>query len=194
MAKAEIENTPSDWTVDDAFCYLTKTIGLRDYDAIHQMTERIRSGRLSVRVNGNSPPPKLWIMGQLVLTIDNDGRAEVTPTVGMKPWPCVFTVAERDVRMLWEPPADKPAVEPTTVEPFRTGGPGRPSAMDRIVAEFKRRVAAGEVIPWRGGCTAEAEHLAGWWETHRPSKAPRAQAGAIKNKILPIWSSLIPKT
>lgn len=107
MATAAADNIQTDWTVDEAFCYLTETVGLRDYDAIHQMTERIRSGRLSVRVNGNSPPPTLWVMGQLVLTIDTDGRAQVTPTVGMEPWPRVFTVTAEQVRRLWRPPSAK---------------------------------------------------------------------------------------
>jgi hypothetical protein len=190
MAKAEIKNTPSGWTVDDAFRYLTKTIGLRDYDAIHQMTERIRSGRLPVCVNGNSPPPTLWVMGQLVLTIDADGRAQVTPTASMKPWPCVFTVDKRDMRLLW-PPTE---AELASVGPFRSGAPGRPSAMEVILVEFERRVAEKEVIPRLGGLWAEAEHLAGWWPTAKPDSAPTVKAGTIENKIRQRWNSLISKT
>jgi hypothetical protein len=202
MAEADFENTPSDWTVDDAFRYLTKTVGLRDYDAIHQMTERIRTGRLPVCVDGLSPPPTLWIMGQLVLTIDADGRAEVTPTAAMEPWPCVFTVRERDVRMLsWELPADKPTAKPAAtelpeIEPFRTGGAGRPSAQEFIVAEFERRVAAREVIPRLRGLQAECRHLAKWWEGERRQYSPPGPAmapGTIEIKIRSRWNKLASK-
>jgi hypothetical protein len=108
MAKADQEHIEEVWTINDAFRYLTEKVGLRDYDAIHQLTERIRSGRLPVHVNGHSSPPTLWLMGQLALTIDAKGCAQVTPTtVGMKPWPCAFTVDAREVRRLWRPKPPK---------------------------------------------------------------------------------------
>jgi hypothetical protein len=76
-------------------------------------------------------------------------------------------------------------------ELFRSGAPGRPSAMEGILAEFKRRVAGEEVVPRQGCLRTEAEHLARWWAAIKPNSAPTVKAGTIENKIRQQWNSLI---
>jgi hypothetical protein len=87
-----------------------------------------------------------------------------------------------------------PATENVTVEPFYSGGPGRPSAMEVILAEFERRISKREVIPRQGGLSTEAKHLAQWWTTTKPDSAPAAKAGTVEIRIRERWNSLINKT
>jgi hypothetical protein len=65
------------------------------------------------------------------------------------------------------------------INPFRTGAPGKPSAIQLIVAEHQRRVDSGEVID---GVGEEAEHLKHWVDVEYPD-APPITAKTIENRI-----------
>jgi hypothetical protein len=83
----------------------------------------------------------------------------------------------------------KPAASPTTNEQtaYKTGAPGRPTSMQLIEAEMRRRAAAGEMIT--ATCKAEAEWLVGWLELHHPG-APRLKSKTISNNRSGLWQSL----
>jgi hypothetical protein len=54
--------------------------------------------------------------------------------------------------------AARPAPErPAPLDPFRTGAAGRPTAIEYIEAEARRRIDQGEVTPIRGGLTKFAK-------------------------------------
>ncbi len=68
-----------------------------------------------------------------------------------------------------------------TVDPYRTGGQGRPTMKHLIIAEFKRRLEAGEVLP---SLAAEARALDEWAQrTHLSPPAPRVSVRTIENII-----------
>jgi hypothetical protein len=92
------------------------------------------------------------------------------------------------------PTALVPATENATVEPFRSGFPGRPSSKEVILVEFERRITDREVIPRQGDLSTEAKYLAQWWTTAKPDGAPAPKAGSIGNAIRERWNSLINKT
>ena len=87
---------------------------------------------------------------------------------------------------------EEPAEQPT-VEPFRTGSAGRPTASAQILAEFQRRVREGEVVPRRGGLKGESKHLATWWageqKKHSPP-GPPVTAGTVENQIRKYWQEI----
>jgi hypothetical protein len=83
-----------------------------------------------------------------------------------------------------------PDPSPVGVELFRTGAAGKPSAMDLIVGEFKRRVAAKEVMPKRGGLEVEGKHLSEWWEGERfkhSPPGPHVAPSTAQNHIRALW-------
>jgi hypothetical protein len=98
-----------------------------------------------------------------------------------------------DVLALWplntNSPADQ-AVEPPTVDPFRTGAPGRPTAENLIYAEAERRISSGEVVPKPRGLARFARDLSDWWEAERRKFTPPGPAmkpGTIENKARDLW-------
>jgi hypothetical protein len=128
----------------------TRDIGLQGDLALYQMQESILAGRLPVKVthtldgavqgeSKSTVKPSFWRRYFVLDVIE--GRARVVPIGALVAGEFVYTVAERDVRRLWPPTALLPAAENTIVEPFRSGGPGRPSAMEVILVEFERRIA-----------------------------------------------------
>jgi hypothetical protein len=98
-----------------------------------------------------------------------------------------------DVLALWPLNTNAPADQtggPPTVDPFRTGAPGRPSAADAIVAEAKRRISSGEVVPQPRGLARFAQDLFDWWEAERQKFTPPGPAmkpGTIENKVRYLW-------
>jgi hypothetical protein len=98
-----------------------------------------------------------------------------------------------DVLALWPLNTNAPADqigEPPTVFPFRTGAPCRPSAADVIVAEAKRRISGGEVVPKPRGLARFARDLSDWWEAERQKFTPPGPAmtpGTIENKVRDLW-------
>jgi hypothetical protein len=65
------------------------------------------------------------------------------------------------------------------IKPFRTGAPGKPSAIQLIVAKHQRRIETGEVFDRVG---EEAEHLKHWVDVEYPD-APPITAKTIENRI-----------
>ena len=70
-----------------------------------------------------------------------------------------------------------------TVDPYRTGAPGRPTSRGLVAAEFERRRDAGEVLDT---LAAEAKALQKWLaKVHQT--APRMTDKTIKNVIRPAY-------
>ena len=87
--------------------------------------------------------------------------------------------------------------EQSTIEPFKTGSAGRPTASARIVAEFERRVQEGEVVPQLGGLKGEGKHLAAWWAQEQQKNSepgPPVTAGTVENQIRKLWQEAVGKT
>jgi hypothetical protein len=87
--------------------------------------------------------------------------------------------------------------EARTVDPFRTGAPGRPSAKDMIRAEAERRLLSGEVVPRPRGLARFAQDLSNWWERERQKftpPGPAMKAGTIENIVRNLWRKFQVKT
>jgi hypothetical protein len=100
-------------------------------------------------------------------------------------------IAWYDVR-IWPIGAEQEP-KPPPVEPFRTGAPGRPTAMHHIETEAKRRVKDGEVTPKTGELTKFAKELAIWWEAKRKEfdpTGPTVASRTIENRIRHYWRNL----
>jgi hypothetical protein len=65
------------------------------------------------------------------------------------------------------------------VNPFRSGAPGKPSAIQLVEAEHKRRLDCGEALT---KVSKEAAHLEVWLNGKYPD-APRTTAKTIENRI-----------
>lgn len=77
--------------------------------------------------------------------------------------------------------------QPVPAPPLpETGSPGRPSHMHLVTAEFRRRVAGGQI---EKSLTREAATLAAWFEVNHPDKQPLT-AKAIENKHRAAWREL----
>jgi hypothetical protein len=90
-------------------------------------------------------------------------------------------------------PIAQPPLEPQPlIDPFRSGAPGRPSAIEIVIAEGRRRIEAGEEIPTLRGLTQFATKLREWWDQERmkfdPS-GPSVSAKTICNNLRSFWSS-----
>jgi hypothetical protein len=64
-------------------------------------------------------------------------------------------------------------------DPFRSGAPGRPSAIQLVGVEHKRRLDCGDVLT---SVSKEATYLKAWLEGKYPD-APRTTAKTIENRI-----------
>lgn len=65
------------------------------------------------------------------------------------------------------------------VNPFRSGAPGKPSAIQLVEAEHKRRLDCGEALT---RVSKEAAHLKAWLESKYPD-APPTTVKTIENRI-----------
>jgi hypothetical protein len=98
-----------------------------------------------------------------------------------------------DVLALWPPKTEAPVaqvVEPPTVDPFRTGAPGRPTAAGAICSEAERRISSGEVVSQPRGLARFARDLSDWWERERQQASPPGpamKAGTIENIVRDLW-------
>jgi hypothetical protein len=98
-----------------------------------------------------------------------------------------------DVLALWPPNTKAPVaqvVEPPTVDPFRTGAPGRPTAAGAICSEAERRISSGEVVSQPRGLARFARDLSDWWERERQKASPPGpamKAGTIENIVRDLW-------
>jgi hypothetical protein len=112
----------------------------------------------------------------------------------------VNIVGHRDVVLALWPPHTKAlaqVVEPPTVDPFRTGAAGRPTAAYMIRAEAERRISSGEVVPQPRGLARFARDLFDWWEAERQNftpPGPAMKAGTIENKVRDLWQKSQAKT
>jgi hypothetical protein len=84
-----------------------------------------------------------------------------------------------------------PGVAPEVkADPYRTGLPGRPSIAHLILAELRRRFAAGEFNPT---ISAEAQALRQWTISNHPEvSAPIDKS--IENLIRPLYNALVRRT
>jgi hypothetical protein len=85
--------------------------------------------------------------------------------------------------------------QPQTIVPFRSGGQGRPTAVDTVIAEGKRRIEMGEVTPMRNGLTKFATTLRDWWKVERQTYTPIAPSigvTTICNGLRDLWNSKLP--
>jgi hypothetical protein len=188
------------WSIDDAFCYQTRVVGLQDDLAIYELNEKFEQGRLRLRWRRTDPadlkkeekegvvPAASWLSGMLrvsrdfnrnevdwaigKVTAENDGRAFIANCVGEDPGRTYeLTVLPRDVRMLW------PALQPqTNVESVQApveepqSGAETPTAFQSTTRWFEW---ATEHIPpgdWRRG-----------WKTRYTQKLEPLLAKAAKN-------------
>jgi hypothetical protein len=92
--------------------------------------------------------------------------------------------------------ADTATEHPVSVDPFRTGTAGRPTAKEIVRREAERRIDSGEVSPRQGRLAQFARDLASWWETKRKDEyksiAPKLSANRIENIVRDIWRAAIP--
>jgi hypothetical protein len=105
-----------------------------------------------------------------------------------------------DALTLWPLSTNAPVErigEARTVDPFRTGAPGRPSAADMIRAEAKRRLSSDEAVPHPRGLARFAADLSNWWERERQKfipPGPAMKAGTIENRVRDLWRKSQVKT
>ena len=172
MAEATDNHTPAgdEWTVDDAFRYLTRDIGKQDDLAIYQLTESLLAGRLRMSakrfvdgvLNSAGVVPTTFWRDHLTLEIV-EGRAEVRPLKALERGDYHYTLSPRDVRHL------------SDVE--------TQSSKALITAEVDRRIEAGE--QW-DLITKFSESLHGWMKTvsNRP-----LETRSIENllRFLRLW-------
>jgi hypothetical protein len=117
-----------------------------------------------------------------------------------------IVVHRDDVLALWPTAPVAPAVPAPTatampqlhatrieqaIDPFRTGAPGRPTAIDFIVAEAERRISSREVIPRSRTLARFARELFDWYEQERRKfpTSPAATSHTIENFIRDLWRS-----
>jgi hypothetical protein len=71
-----------------------------------------------------------------------------------------------------------------TVDPTKTGAPGRPTSMHFVIDEAKRRIASGEALR---ELAKESRYLAAWWNDGERSKydgpPPSLASGTIENHV-----------
>lgn len=65
-----------------------------------------------------------------------------------------------------------PTAKAASVDPFKTGASGRPSAASLVEAEAERRIANGEVAPREDDLAKFFRDLAAWWEEKRRKYEP----------------------
>lgn len=90
----------------------------------------------------------------------------------------------------WNSPAPAPAAKAASVDPIKTGAPGRPTAMHIIIAEAERRIANSEVTPKLGDLAQFSRDLETWWKEKRHeygSGLPVPTARTIEQKVRPLW-------
>jgi hypothetical protein len=143
--------------------------------------------------NGVQPTGNTVAEDSLAYKVFQRLKQEVHRRLGSsKPYPKGYTLVPRArLREIAESWGERPAflypedrVERSsfqaTIDPYRTGLPGRPSMIKHhIEQEFRRRCEAGEVCP---SLAEEARTLRGWAATEHPS-APTPTEKTIKNNL-----------
>jgi hypothetical protein len=83
--------------------------------------------------------------------------------------------------------ASGPMAETASVDPFKTGAPGRPTAAHLVKAEAKRRIASCETATTLAQFSRD---LAAWYEEERQKSEPAGPtltARTIENIVRPLW-------
>jgi hypothetical protein len=158
------EPTPSsdEWTIDEAWRYLVRSIARRDHDARVELLAALRSGRLPIKCNGNSMSPDYW--EHLTIEIADEHTVVKPLHWGLEPGEYRYTVSVRDVRMLWPRPGDAPV--------------RMMSGKDWVVAEITRMRAAGETVANKRKLSRMlAERM-----QHAPN-VRRLSAASIRNRL-----------
>jgi hypothetical protein len=91
-------------------------------------------------------------------------------------------------------PNEAGMISRTQINPFRTGGPGRPTASHIVKQEAERRISKGEITPKRGELALFARTLAEWWNEYRKKfdpSGPVLTAKTIENIVRELWKSSI---
>jgi hypothetical protein len=122
MAKTDSENiTPKgadEYSVDYAFRYLTRVVGLQDSLAIYELTEALLRGRLAAECR-HSRDGRLLGQGLVKADFWRDhltlelakGRARVRTLKALEPGEYEYLLPSQTVRMLWGPPGSVPNKE-----------------------------------------------------------------------------------
>lgn len=95
-------------------------------------------------------------------------------------------VQKSDVATIWPFAKDTTADGPDLSQ-YRSGAPGRPSAMHHVQAEFERRCADGQVD---GSLMVEAEALAAWLKSAHPNGPPltsKTVSNSIRSAFRAYW-------
>ncbi|KRE14238.1 hypothetical protein ASE66_12615 [Bosea sp. Root483D1] len=98
-----------------------------------------------------------------------------------------LVVLGSDVARLWAYPQDGSRQDQSDLSSYRSGGPGRPSAMHLVEAEFHRRCKQGSVEP---PLAKEAAFLASWLRTYHPT-APPLTPKTIGNRLMAAFRAYI---
>jgi hypothetical protein len=83
------------------------------------------------------------------------------------------------------------------IDPFNSGGGGRPTAMHIILQEAKRQIDDGVFVPRRHGQEGFAKELENWWKQenhdHYQSRGPKTTGKAIQNNrdFQNLWSTAL---
>jgi biotin operon repressor len=93
------------------------------------------------------------------------------------------------------PPAN--VTTAASVNPFKTGTAGRPTAAHYIRTEAERRLKSGEAAPKQSSLEKFSEDLAAWWDKERQRFSPAGptmKAGSIRNSIRDLWHRALGST
>lgn len=155
MARTASNPTPATdvWSVDDAFRYLARVIGMQDGLAIYELTDKLLAGRLQMNVkrfvdcvliSAGVVPARLW-RDYLALVVV-DGRADVGPLKSLAPGKYEYSLSSRDVRLIW----GEPTKAPNAAAQFT-------STKEWIGNETRRMKAAGEIFATKAALAQEFE-------------------------------------
>jgi hypothetical protein len=170
MAKANPEHTsPSgadEWTLDDAFRYLTRVVGVQDSLAIYKLNEALLSGQLPAtcrHLRDDEPPsegvvrPDFWRDHLTVALADE--RAQVRALKALQIGEYTYSVSSQVVRMIW-PPSSVSSKE----EPKRRAGRKPEFDVDAYHAKFVQLVDDGGTSP--DNISKYTEELLVWGQEH----------------------------
>jgi hypothetical protein len=171
---ADAKYTPFDdeWTIDDAWHYLIRSLERAEHGARVDLLTAFRRGRLPVRCNGHLMPADMW--EDLTLKID-DGHiivwwlcdpVSIFPFEWLKngdPSANCYTVSRRDVQMLCQPQAEsRETAHPEQhevqqqVDPWARPAkdveqpPANASKVTQLVWAYGELLRAGELTGLRG--------------------------------------------
>jgi hypothetical protein len=155
MVKATSNPKPATdvWSVDDAFRYLARAIGMQDGVAIYELTDKLLAERLRMNVkrfvdgalrSEGFVPATFW-RDHLALHVV-EGRAEVRPLKALEQGEYEYSLSARDVRLIWGEPTRVPNAAARQL-----------TAKEWIPDETRRMKAAGEIFATKADFARELE-------------------------------------